>query len=191
VKTSDEELMEACKTGDSFAFEMLYQRYQKPIYNFIRHLIKDASLAEDYTQETFLRVYSNRKKYRRQASFVPWIYRIARNLCYNELKRQERYATVSWHQPVSTESGDILEMLDIIPDKTPLVDERLIASEYHQRVEQAIDILPEIHRQILILRYYQDLSYEEIAKVMNCKIGTVKSRLFYAQKMLKAKLKNP
>ena len=185
MEKSDEQLIQEYQQGNVEAFNILAGRYQNVVYSFAHQLCRNATVAEDITQDAFMLAYAACRKYEPKAKFITWLYRIVRNLAYNYLKQQGRYKMISWSLPSSSEKQ--LTMADVIPGYVPTPEQVLETKEAANLMQVALDSLPEHHRQIMILRYYQGLSYQEIADVMGCSIGTVKSRLFYSTRLLKAK----
>lgn len=177
----DEELMLDLKRGNLEAFTILYERYQRRLYNFILRYVEDPSTAEDLFQETFLKVYRLREAYDQKALFVTWLYTIARNLCWDERKSPRRRQGERSQPPrlPSSEPAD--------PSPGPLGT--LEAKEREALVRKAIASLPDVDREVLILSRYEGLRYEEIAKVLGTSAQAVKARAHRALTALKEHLK--
>jgi len=181
MRASDEELMRRCREGDMSAFELIVLRYEDAIFNFIYRFIADYHRAQDISQETFLRVLRNVDRYKSRNSFKTWLYKIAVNLCKNELRDRGRRRTLSLDDPamgIESLAGNHY----ITPDR---VYER---EEMTRLVKDAVGLLPEDQRMAIIMREYQDLSYEEIASALNCSLGAVKSKIYRARQNIKKML---
>lgn len=180
----DLRLVERCQQGRLEHFGELVARYQTRIYNMAYRMVHSREEAEDITQETFLNVYRALGTFRGDR-FSPWIYKIASNLCLDYLRRR-RPATVSLDAPVGPE-GDIPRE---IADETFLPEEAALIGSLGLDVQQAIDRLPDKYKSVLVLRHIEDLTYEEIAEILNLPLGTVKTRLFRARENLRQLLKD-
>ena len=177
TKVSDKELMELIQAGDDRAFATLVERFQDRLLNFVGRIVIDRDTAEELIQETFLRVFSQKKSYTPNYAVSTWVYTIALNLARSELRKRKlrRYLSLDF----------IKEELDIeLPDKIDLRAETLSPI-----IEQAIDKLPEDYKTAFILCDIQRLPYQQIAEVMRVPVGTVKSRINRARSMLRDKLK--
>lgn len=178
-------LMLKFKEGDKFAFEELLDKYQKPVINFIYRMIRDRDEADDLAQEVFVRVYNSAKRYEPKAKFSTWIYRITKNLCLNELRRRKR-KFISLDETISTEEGELKREI-ASPDVTSPYEDTS-KHELQKVVKEAIESLPANQRIAVILRRYEQLSYEDIAKALECSVSAVKSLLSRAKESLKEKL---
>jgi len=186
---ADRALVERAQHGDTRAFEMLVVKYQRRIERLISRMVRDGDLVYDIAQETFIRAYRALPQFRGESAFYTWLYRIAVNTAKKALVELKR-------DPVSTESararaGDDDETYrndhELSDGETP---EALLASkEIAATVNAAIDALSEDLRQAITLREIEGLSYEEIADVMNCPIGTVRSRIFRAREAIATRLR--
>ena len=186
---ADRSLVERAQGGDSRAFEMLVVKYQRRIERLISRMVRDADLVHDIAQETFIRAYRALPQFRGESAFYTWLYRIAVNTAKKALVELKR-------DPVSTDAARARPGED---DETYRTDhelsdgetpEALLASkEIAATVNAAIDALSEDLRQAITLREIEGLSYEEIADVMNCPIGTVRSRIFRAREAIASRLR--
>jgi len=186
---ADRALVERAQRGDARAFEMLVVKYQRRIERLISRMVRDADLVHDVAQEAFIRAYRALPQFRGESAFYTWLYRIAVNTAKKTLVEIKR-------DPVLTESarargGDDDETYprdnELSDGETP---EALLASkEIAATVNAAIDALSEDLRQAITLREIEGLSYEEIADVMNCPIGTVRSRIFRAREAIASRLR--
>ena len=175
---SDDDLMRAYQAGDVDAFEELVRRYRTRLTAFAAQRLGDRGLAEDFVQETFLRVWQGAGDYIPMGRFRAWLYTIARNLCTNSLAGARRHLGLTPDAPMILWTWEL---------EKP-AEEGVEAEELHQRLEQAAATLPEKQRRAVMLRYYHGLSMGEIAEVEGCPAGTVKSRLHHALKRLRVKL---
>ncbi len=192
---SDEELMIRCSQGDSKAFAILMRRYQARLTKYINGFVKNNDLAQDLTQETFLRVYRSRETYVPKARFAAWVYRIATNLCYDHFRKRHTSPTVSLNTSFTVqinEKGDEenYELYEQLPDSSiPRPDVEVEKEEQRIRLRAAIKSLSEKHRAVIVMHVYNDMEYAEIAEKLGCSVGTVKSRMHYAIKSLKQMVK--
>ena len=174
---SDEQLMLMFRYGNRAAFELLFEKHRRAVYNFARRMLGSATAAEDMCQETFLRMVSAAKTYEPSARFKAWLFTIARNCCLSVLRRE---------QPV------ILGEMDAwLPDSRstdPTEDAR--EAEAMERLEQAIAELPEEQREAFLLRYRHDMPYREIADVTGRPLGTVKTHIHRARLRLAERMQD-
>jgi len=186
---SDSLLVERTVAGDQRAFELLVIKYQRRIERLIGRMVRDVDLVEDIAQETFIRAYRALPKFRGEAQFYTWLYRIAVNTSKQFLLELKRDPAVL--QSTLDRQADDDETFR--PKNEPSSDETpesvLAAKEIAQAVNVALDALPEDLRQAITLREMDGLSYEDIAEVMNCPIGTVRSRIFRAREAVSARIK--
>ena len=186
---SDLVLVERSVAGDQRAFELLVIKYQRRIERLIGRMVRDVDLVEDIAQETFIRAYRALPKFRGEAQFYTWLYRIAVNTSKQFLLELKRDPAVL--QSTLDRQADDDETFR--PKNEPSSDETpesvLAAKEIAQAVNVALDALPEDLRQAITLREMDGLSYEDIAEVMNCPIGTVRSRIFRAREAVSARIK--
>jgi len=185
----DAPLVERVRRGDQKAFELLVVKYQRRIERLIGRMVRDADLVQDLAQETFLRAYRALPQFRGESAFYTWLYRIAVNTAKKALVELRR-------EPVITEaalmpSGDADETFrpeaEPIDPETP--DAVIASREIAAAVNAAIERLSEDLRQAVVLREIEGLSYEEIAEIMNCPIGTVRSRIFRAREAIAQRLR--
>ena len=181
-----EELMTRVAEGDGDAFEALVLRHQTSVLNFIYRFIGDRTQAKDLSQEVFIRVWQAAKRYEAKAKFTTWIYRIASNLCFNELKSARRRRWFHFFQSAE-EGGQTIE--ENFPDDSPSAEDLLLTRERNRQITDALQGLPENQRMAIILKRYDDLSYEEIARIMGCSVSAVESLLVRAKRTLQEKLK--
>jgi RNA polymerase sigma-70 factor (ECF subfamily) len=183
-------LVERTVAGDQKAYELLVLKYQRRIERLIGRMVRDADLVEDIAQETFIRAYRALAQFRGEAQFYTWLYRIAVNTAKKALVDLKRDLLVS----ESTlrgggEDDDETSVMENELTSAETPETVLAAKEIAAAVNSAMEALPEDLRQAVTLREIEGLSYEEIAEVMNCPIGTVRSRIFRAREAISAKVK--
>ncbi|UCE40570.1 MAG: sigma-70 family RNA polymerase sigma factor [Candidatus Aminicenantes bacterium] len=185
IQQTDEELMLRYKDGDKNAFEILYQRYEKPVLDFIYRMLIDATVAESLCQEAFYRVVKSKKKYKATAQFKTWLFQIALNLCRDRLRRMKHRSHLSLNKPLMAQNDGTIELQDLILDPSPGVIENFESGELGSQVKAAIASLPEEEHLVVVMKEYQGMSYSEIAEVLDCPIGTLKSHNYRAHQRLK------
>jgi len=156
--------------------------YEKKVFNLALRMTGSVEDAQDITQEAFMRVYTGLRHFRGDATFSTWLYRIVSNMCLDELRRRRRRASVSLDQPIPQLDGDIPRQL-IDPQADP--QHSVEGADLRHLVQQSILRLSPDHRLIIVLRDLQGFSYEEIASMLQCSLGTVKSRLNRARLSLR------
>ena len=186
---SDALLVERAVAGDQRAFELLVIKYQRRIERLISRMVRDTNLVEDIAQETFIRAYRALHQFRGDAQFYTWLYRIAVNTAKRFLLKLKNDPAVfqSSLQGSDEEDETFQRRSEPSTDETP--ESMLAAKEIGQAVSAALEALPDDLKQALTLREMDGLSYEEIADVMNCPLGTVRSRIFRAREAVSAKIK--
>jgi RNA polymerase sigma-70 factor (ECF subfamily) len=194
MNLSDEELMTGCSQGDPKAFPILMRRYQVRLTRYINRFVQNDDLAQDLTQETFLRAYRSRKTYQPKARFAAWIYRIATNLCHDEFRKRRTTPTISLNTSFTVqinEKGDVesYELYEQLSDDSiPPPDVEIEKEEQRIRLRAAIERLSEKHRTVIQMHIYKGMEYANMAKELGCSVGTIKSRMHYAIKSLKEML---
>lgn len=188
---SDQVLVERTLAGDARAFEFLVLKYQRRVERLIGRLVRDADLVEDLAQETFIRAYRALGQFRGEAQFYTWLYRIAVNTAKKALVELRRDPMVTETALRNATAGDEDETSVVENDLTsPETPESLLAAkEIANAVQAAMQALPEELRQAVTLREIEGLSYEDIAEMMNCPIGTVRSRIFRAREAISARVR--
>ena len=183
-RPSDEDLIERFQNGDLYAFDLIVKRYKNQLLNFVYRFLGNAEEAEDLVQETFLRVYRNRKAYQKVAKFSTWIYTIAGNLAKTELRKRKRRKFFSISDLGYNEKDYDISDEAYNPEKD--VDGRM----KEEIIYKEIDALSPKFREVILLRDVQQLSYEEISQIVNIPLGTVKSRVNRGRLKLQEKLKH-
>lgn len=185
----DQVLVERAVAGDQRAFELLVIKYQRRIQRLIGRMVRDTDLVEDIAQETFIRAYRALHQFRGESQFYTWLYRIAANTAKKFLLQLKRDNVVFEAPFQSDEEGDETSRQKSEPITTETPESVLAAREIAAAVNAALEQLPNELRQAITLREVEGLSYEEIAEMMNCPIGTVRSRIFRAREAVSARIK--
>ena len=181
----DQELVVRVQRGDKKAFDLLVLKYQQKVANLVSRYVRDPSETLDVTQEAFIKAYRALPRFRGESAFYTWLYRIAINTAKNFIVAQGR------RPPSTGVDAEVAEQLDVgVRLKEHATPENyLLEQEIAETIRKAIDDLPEDLRTAITLRELEGLSYEEIARAMDCPIGTVRSRIFRAREAIDAKLK--
>ena len=185
---TDEELMLRYRDGDAAAFETLYRRYERPLFDFIYRLVPDSTDTESLFQETFFRVVRAKRKYRATAQFKTWLFQIAVNLCRDRARRMKHRSHISLNSPLTSQDGCRAELQDLVSDQSPAVDKSVEDCELETVVKGAVASLPEDEHLVVVLREYQGMKYSEIAEITNRPIGTLKSINHRAHERLRSAL---
>ena len=185
-KLSDHQLIEATKSGDEAAFGEIMRRYRSPITNYVYRFLNDYEEAVDLAQETFVRVYFALERYHTEFAFSTYIYRIATNLAISEIRKRKRRRLVSLTGLFQSDTEEAQDFNP--PDEKSLPDEDLIENEQSRTIARAIAALPEKYRAPIVLRDVEGKTYEEVAAIMQLGLGTTKSRISRARKLLREKL---
>jgi len=170
-KLIEQVLLLRCQTGDRQAFAELIQRYQKPLRYFISRLLDDTQMTEDVFQDIWLTVIKRICTLRDLDAFAPWLYRIARNKVYDHLRKKRVLSELN--EVIVTENN---------------VQEETFSPEDAAQIHRCLQRLRPGHKEVLMLRFLEQMSYEQIAQVVNCTIGTVRSRIHYAKRALKKEM---
>jgi RNA polymerase sigma factor (sigma-70 family) len=181
----DQVLVKRSLHGDMVAYDALIKRYQERIYATVYHMTGNHEDANDLAQETFIKGFRALKSFKGDSSFFTWVYRIAINKTINFLKQRKNKIHLSLNDlDIQTENDP--DLVALTSDKTPRREANL--SELQIKLNEALAKLSSVHRLVVTLHDVQGLSHEEIGKIMDCNIGTVRSRLFYARQQLQAYL---
>ncbi|HTR46234.1 MAG TPA: RNA polymerase sigma factor [Verrucomicrobiae bacterium] len=183
---SDVQLMLDAKAGDTASFDFLLVKYRSPLVNFLFRMVRDQATAEDLAQEVFLRVYRARKQYTPSAKFTTWLFRIATNVALNSVRdNRHQKMQVSLDAPASGEEEAAPREL---PAREMRIDEHLLERDRVAFIQRAVASLPEKQRAAVLLHKYEEMDYAEIAKVLDCTEGALKSLLFRAYESLRVQL---
>jgi RNA polymerase sigma-70 factor (ECF subfamily) len=181
---TDMDILAQVSAGNVDAYGKIVGRHNGRLYNFVYRFVGDRETAEDVVQETFLRAFRKRTEYRAIANFSTWLFTIAGNLAKSELRRRKRWRMFSIERDEETDTG-----MDI-PDESARPDKVAESSLADGQIQQAIASLPDNYKQVILLRDVQGMSYQEISDIVDCPVGTVKSRVNRARLKLQQKLKN-
>jgi RNA polymerase sigma factor (sigma-70 family) len=185
LPTRDSVLVRRAQDGDICAYDELIRRYQERIYATVYHMTSNHEDANDLTQETFIKGFQALKSFKGDSSFYTWVYRIAVNKTINFLKQRKNRTHLSLND-IDFNAENDPDLVALVSDRTPRRDVGL--AELQQKLNNAMQKLSEPHRLVVTLHDVQGLSHEEIGNIMDCNIGTVRSRLFYARQQLQAHL---
>jgi RNA polymerase sigma factor (sigma-70 family) len=180
--TEDVRLMRLVAQGDTSAFEQVIERHQALVAGTAARMLGSNSDVEDIAQQVFIRVWKSARRYVPRAKFTTWLLKITRNLVFNELRRAKRRAQVPFQPEPGAEEIPLKDETNLAPDASLLED------ELQRAIEEAIMQLPESQRMALVLRRYEQLSYEEIGEVLDLSVPAVKSVLFRARTELRSRL---
>lgn len=182
----DQQIVERVQNGDKQAFNLLVIKYQRKLARLLSHFIRDATEVEDVTQEAFVKAYRALPSFRGDSAFYTWLYRIGINTAKNFLVSQGR--KVQTLEGVNNEDAEDFEDSSLLREvNTP--ESELMSKQIAQTVSKSLDSLPEELRSAIVLREIDGLSYEEIATIMDCPIGTVRSRIFRAREAISEQLR--
>jgi len=177
----DKELVEKTLKGEKKAFEMIIQKYQKPLLNYMGRMVGNMELALDFTQDVFVKVYSSLNTFQPQYKFSTWLYKIASNYVI-DYWRKKKIIPLSLNQ----QSNDGSEHFSLqVPDDEPSIVQKFEIKEIRERIEQALSMIPDYLRELFIWRHINGFSYEEMAEIKGLPVGTVKNRVFQAKEMIR------
>lgn len=187
VSDADARLVLRCQANDSAAFNEIVARYKNRVYNYICRMVGAGTDAEDLAQETFVRAYMSIHSFQSRASLNTWLFRIATNICIDHVRKSKKakaLTTSLYREDTEEETEEIRDL----PDERFEPQRSLLTKELAGQLDHALQTLPEKLRTVTLLYDMEGLSYEEIAQIVDCPLGTVKSRLFHARAALRAKL---
>ncbi|HWD20304.1 MAG TPA: sigma-70 family RNA polymerase sigma factor [Verrucomicrobiae bacterium] len=185
VDDPDAALMLRVKRGDLAAFEALVEKFKQPVVNLLYRMLHDLDEAEDLAQNVFVRVYQSAERYEVSAKFSTWLFTIARRLCLNEIRRRGRHPAESLEAGMDAESAP----RQYEDSKVFSPPAHFLQGELEEKIQEALDSLPEKQRLAITLCRQEELSYEEIAKVLDCSVSATKSLIHRGRETLKEKLK--
>ncbi|MDJ1467098.1 RNA polymerase sigma factor [Cytophagaceae bacterium DM2B3-1] len=171
---NDSVLVTLYKNGNEKAFELLVKRYKSKVYTAIYLIVKDSYTAEDLLQDTFIKAVTTIKsgRYNEEGKFLPWLLRIAHNLAIDYFRREKRYPTI-----VMEDGSNVFDTLEFSEDSAESIQ---IRQETYNRLRDMIDNLPSVQKEVLIMRHYNDMSFQEIADATGVSINTALGRMRYA-----------
>lgn len=184
---ADVALMRRVKRGDREAFAELVNKYRQPILNLIFRMVHDAAEAEDLAQTAFVQVFRFARRYRENARFSTWLFTIARNLCLNELRRRARHPAESL-EGLSDRAADAAPRPREDPS-SPLPPDALLQTELEELLQRTLDTLPPNQRLAVLLCRDEDLSYEDISRILGCSLSATKSLIHRGRETLRQHLK--
>ena len=185
MKSANSELITKAIEGDEAAYKNLLENYRGAIYNLLYKMVRNKEETEDLVQEAFMKAFKALPSFNEEYAFSTWLYKIAVNNCIDHM-RKKKLQTYSINKPVQSKDGELDREF---PDTSMSPDKSLLSEERASIIETAIDELPENYKTAIILRHSEEKSYEEISKILDIPLGTVKARIFRAREMLKKKLK--
>jgi RNA polymerase sigma-70 factor (ECF subfamily) len=176
LEDTGKELIEGCQRGDPEAFRALFEKHKDRVYSIALRYSGDAAVAQDIAQDTFLKLFSTVASFRGDSSFESWLYRMVVNSCFDQKRKTRRFTPLL---------DEILTMLRT-PDVSAL--DQVLRSEMSTHVKSVVESLAPDQRMVIVLRYTEGLSYDEIAEILGCAVGTIASRLNRAHKVLERRL---
>ena len=188
LRPADGDLVSRCQQGDATAFNELVTRYRGKAYAMIYNMVHNEQDAWDLAQDGFLKAWKSIARFRGQSSFYTWLYRIMMNVTIDSLRRK--------HAEAETEFDDTIGLTNIDPNSVTttktgvLPHEKIVGDEIRGRIEAAVSKLTPEHRAVILMREMDGMEYQEIADALDCSIGTVMSRLFYARKKMQSMLRD-
>ena len=175
ITLSDEKLVVLYVNGENQAFDVLVERYKDRVYTYIYHTVKCEELADDIFQETFVKaiITINQGRYTENGKFLPWIFRIAHNLIIDYYRQEKSENT----QSCDAEEVDILNRKDL---SECTIEDQMVTEQIHQDIKNLVNALPDSQKEVLLMRYYKNMSFKEIAETTNVSINTALGRMRYA-----------
>ena len=184
LSLTDEILVQKSNKGDLNAFNELVLRYEGKVFSIAYRFMGNHADAGDLAQETFIRLYQSLASFRGDSSFATWLFRITANACRDELRKRQRRRSISMDEMIAASPANVP-----VADSTYSPEEAVQRNEVQRQVQECLSELSDDHRLILVMREIQGFSYDEIADVLQCSLGTVKSRISRARNALKERLK--
>ena len=179
-KQTDSDLLVRYMAGDEDAFQELVNRYKNPLYAFLKRFLNRQELVEDVFQETFLQLYTSKEKFDTSRPLRPWLFTIAANKAKDALRKMQRHAAMELGAVADAADVSIDDVVNLLTSYKITPDEEVSKGETARRVREIIATMPEKLRGILILAYFEQFSYKQMAEILSIPIGTVKSRLHTA-----------
>jgi RNA polymerase sigma-70 factor (ECF subfamily) len=188
MEETDINLVKLARNGDRMAFQKLVERYQRRIFGLCYGMVRNPDDAMDLVQETFVKVFKSLERFEGQSSFYTWAYRIATNVSIDFLRKQKRQRTVDYDDAIMRDD-EVEDIGSLLPSRLGVNPAKVYGRrELLEKIEEALGTLSDHHRQAILLREVEGLSYQEIADVMEVSIGTVMSRLHHARKNMQKQL---
>lgn len=184
MEVVEAKIVKRAQKGDTLAFVELVELYKDKIYNVCYRMLGNPHDAEEAAQETFLRAYANLNKYNSYHKFSTWIYRIASNGCIDRLRRKKQETSLD--APLADDEA--VDFYSILPSQDPLPEELVVRKETHLMLQEAIEKLPSAYRAVIVLKYIEDLSLQEIADILSLPVATVKTRLHRGREALRVSM---
>jgi RNA polymerase sigma-70 factor (ECF subfamily) len=185
----DAELLRRFNDGEPAAFEVLLERYRRPLYNFILRSVQNQQTAEDLLQDVFLRVVQRAREFKGESKFSTWLYTIARNRCIDTQRKQSHRRHRSLDAPAGqSDEGQAAPLAERVPGREPGTDRQAIAGRLQDEIARAVETLPEDQREVFLMRQLDNMPFKEIAEVVGVPENTVKSRMRYALERLQQAL---
>src|ERR1700758_371783 len=188
VEHDDIALVKRCQAGDSSAFNDLITRYRSKVFTMIYGMVQNEQDAWDLAQEGFLKAWKSIHRFKGESSFYTWLYRIMTNVTIDSLRRKGIHGEAEFDDRIAP--GNIEPASRTTPSVDLLPHQKLQQRDIRQRINEAIEKLSPEHRAVIVMKEMEDLQYSEIAEILNCSLGTVMSRLFYARKNLQPLLRD-
>lgn len=185
-KTEDIALIEEALSGNQASYERLMKKYYQLIYNLVYRMISKKEDVEDLTQEAFIKAFNSLHNFDKQFAFSTWLFKIATNNAIDYLRKKKLY-TFSIDKDIESDDSDYKFE---IPDHESKPDRHIIDSQLRIILDEAIESLPEKYKEVIVLRHNKEMEYEEIAKMLNLPLGTVKAHIFRGRELLNKYLKN-
>jgi len=183
----DRLLVEAIKAGQKQGFEELVDRYKDKVYNMTRHMTGNPQEAQDLAQEIFLLIYKNIGSFRGESSLSTWIHRVSLNRCL-DWQRKQRILSPLFSNKEEEDSGDLMDRL---PNRQPTPEEQFVRKEQIREIHKAIRSLPEKYQKVIILYHFQQMSYQEIADILDLPVRTVETQLYRGKQKIREVLSQP
>jgi RNA polymerase sigma-70 factor, ECF subfamily len=188
-RASEHGLIAACQTGDREAFRQLFEVYQARVWAIAIHYAGEEQAARDISQQVFLKLFGSIKQFRHEANFTTWLYRLVANVCLDEQRKQRRFLSFDfWRRADDDEELNPADWQQAREFQESVQEQRFTQTEMAAAVKAAVKDLSPPLRMAILLKYFEDLSYEEIARVLDCSLGTVASRLNRGHKALAVRL---
>lgn len=181
----DRELIKRVIEGEKEVFEMIIQKYQRPLLNYISRMVGQGELALDFTQEVFIKTYSSLHQYQPQYKFSTWLFKIASNFVI-DFWRKKKIDAFS----IDQQQKESYELYPQIPTNEPSVVKKYELSELKERIELALEKIPSSFRELFIWRHINGFSYEEMAEIKSLPIGTIKNKVFQAKELIRKQLED-